>query len=114
MPTRKEASPSKKDVDAALEKSAEFLEQQAEPPSDVHIESTTPSKKEVEAAVEKSVENLESQGVKTDSAVSDATPVSAGGTNAASAATPVDASRDKTQDASPVFESPVTSKPREE
>lgn len=111
-------TPSKAEVDAAVEQSAEFLAAQSEPPSDVHPGPTTPAKAEVEAAVAQSAEHLEGQGVTVDTttagaAPTNAAPVSAGGTNSTLAAAPVDASRDKRQDASPVFEAPVSDRPRD-
>lgn len=115
-------APSQKEVEAAIEQSAEFLQQQAEPPSDVHPKPTTPSKTAVEAAVEQSAEFLESQGVAVDTSTSattardlaqDAAPVSAGGRDTALDAQPVSGARDKTQDASPVFSSPIPDAPRE-
>lgn len=105
----KTSTPSQKEIEAAVEKSAEFIEQQNEPP-EAHPKPTTPSNAEVEAAVEQSAEYLESQGYPTDSS-SAAAPVSAGTT--AVGAAPVDAGRDKTQDASPVFESPVPDRPKD-
>jgi predicted P-loop ATPase len=103
----------KKQVEAAVEKSAKFLEKQAEPPADVHPKATTPSKAEVEDAVEKSADHLRAQGVPVDSSAAAATPISAGGTDASLAAQPVDAGRDKTQDASPTFSAPVPNSPKE-
>ena len=113
----------KKEVAAAVEQSAEFLEQQAAPPTDVHPKPTTPSKAEVESAVEQSAEFLRSQGVATTDAApvaanrdkgTDAAPVAAGGANPGLAAAPVYGGRDKTQDAAPVFSAPVPDKPAEE
>jgi hypothetical protein len=51
----------KKEVDAALEQSAEFIQQQSQPPTDVHPKPTTPSSAEVDAALEQSAEFMESQ-----------------------------------------------------
>lgn len=113
-------TPSAKEVEAAVEQSAEFLAQQAAPPSDAHPKPTTPSKAEVEEAVEQSAQFLQMQGVDTDVAPTetrdkgvDASPVSAGGTNPGLDAAPVYAGRDKTADASPVFSAPVPDKPAE-
>lgn len=112
-----------KEVAAAVEQSAEFLEQQAAPPTDVHPKPTTPTQAEVESAVEQSAEFLQSQGVATSDAApvaasrdkgTDAAPVSAGGANPGLDAAPVYGGRDKTQDASPAFSAPVPDKPAEE
>lgn len=114
-------TPSQKEVDAAVEKSAEFLEQQAEPP-EAHVKPTTPTKAEVEAAVSQSAEYLQEQGVAVDTSTHassgrdktmDAAPVSAGGMNSTLAASPVSGARDKTMDASPVFSAPVPDAPRD-
>lgn len=111
-------TPSQKEVDAAVEQSAEFLAQQAEPPSDVHPRPTTPSKAEVSEAVEQSAQFLEEQGVSTDTAtpearVVDAAPVAAVSVNPGVDASPVYGGRDKSADASPTFSSPVLDKPAE-
>lgn len=113
--------PSKKAVAAAIEQSAEYLEAQNAPPTDVHPGPTTPSKAEVESAVAKSGEFLEQQtepptdvhpGPTTPSkaAIQDAIDLSAKrlaeqGVNidaGGSAAQPVASGRDFSRDASPV------------
>ncbi len=111
-------TPTAKEVEAAVEQSAEFLQQQEEPPADVHPKPTTPTKAEVESAVEQSAEYLQESG---QVAVSesrdkgqDAAPVSAGGTNPGLDATPVSGARDKTMDAAPVFSAPTPSSPPSE
>lgn len=109
MVKRTEATPTQKEIDAAVEKSADFLQQQEEGPES-HPKPTTPSAAEVEAAVEQSAEFLESQGVTT-TGTGAAAPVSAGTT--APGAAPVYAGRDKSMDAAPVFESPVPDRPTE-
>jgi hypothetical protein len=114
--------PTKAAVAAAVEKSAEHLQKQAEPPTDVHPKPTTPSKAEVEEAVQRSAEHLEEQGAVPARVVQesprraggDAMPVPSGGTNDAVGSGPVDAGRDKTRDATPVFSSPMSDKPRDE
>jgi hypothetical protein len=103
----KSSTPSQKEIDEAVEKSGDFLEEQAQPPES-HPKPTTPSSSEVEAAVEQSAEFLEEQGVTTTGA---AAPVSAG-TNAVGAA-PVYAGRDKSADAAPVFETPIPDRPKD-
>lgn len=109
MVKRTEATPTQKEIDAAIEQSAEFIQSQEEPPES-HPKPTTPSSSEVEAAVEQSAEFLETQGVST-TGTGAATPVSAGTTAPGSA--PVYAGRDKSQDAAPVFESPIPDRPKE-
>lgn len=119
----------KKQVEAAVEKSAEFLESQAAPPTDVHPKPTTPTKAEVEAAVARSAEHLEGQGFPVDTSASgvspaakqaavvsppSAAPVAAGLANPSLSAAPVSGARDKTQDAAPVFSAPVPDKPKED
>lgn len=113
-------TPSAKEIESAVEQSAEFLAQQAEPPSDVHLKPTTPSKAKVEEAVEKSAQFLQTQGVDADVAPTetrekgmDAAPVSAGGSNPGLDAAPVYGGRDKSADASPVFSAPISDKPAE-
>ena len=114
-------TPSQKEVDAALEQSAEFLAQQAEPPTDVHPKATTPSSAEVDAALEQSAQFLEQQAAApTDVHPKPTTPSSseveaaveqakenleAEGTlvtTDAGAATPVSVGRDASRDAAPV------------
>lgn len=108
---------SEKKIEAAVEKSAEHLEAQTAPPSDIHVKSATPSKASVEAAVEKSAERLTANGqtVATESRdkTMDAAPVSAGGKNPGLDANPVSATRDKTMDSAPVFTASVLSTPQE-
>lgn len=53
--------PTKAEVQAAVEQSAEHLAAQSEPPTDVHPGPTTPSKADVNAAVEQSAEFLAAQ-----------------------------------------------------
>lgn len=110
MVKRTEAKPTQSEIDAAVQQSAEFVQSQEEPPES-HPGPTTPSSAEVEAAVEQSAEFLQSQGVTTDTSTSAAAPVSAG--TSAPGAAPVYAGRDKSMDASPVFESPVPDKPKD-
>lgn len=105
------SSPSQKEIDAAVEQSAEYLESQETPDTKPVTRPTTPSKAEVEAAVEKSADYLEEQGVPVDRSAAAATPVSAGTSGVGSA--PVDAGRDKSQDAAPAFESPIPDRPRD-
>lgn len=114
-------TPSQKEVDAALEQSAQNLAQQAEPPADVHPTPTTPSAAEVDAALEKSAEFLEQQAAapsdvhpkpttpsqaEVDAAVEQAKGnLEAQGSLVATdagAATPVSVGRDASQDAAPV------------
>ena len=108
-------TPSAKQVEAAVEKSAEYLEQQAAPPADIHPKPTTPSKAEVDAAIEQSAERLTASGeivtLEARDKTMDAAPVAAGGANPGLDAAPVSAERDKTQDASPVFASPTLERP---
>lgn len=123
MPPQKRTSakqsskPSPSEVEAAVEKSAEHLEQQDAPPTDVHPKPTTPSKAEVQAAVEKSAQTLETSGqsVATESrnVVMDAAPVSAGGTSSVPDSAPASGSRDKSMDASPVYSAPTPDKPQD-
>lgn len=107
-------TPSTEEVDAALEQSAEFLQQQEEPPTDVHPKPTTPTAAEVDSALEQSAEFLESQGVTTNVTTTDAAPVSAGTATPSLDAAPVYGGRDKTQDAAPVFSAPTPDRPAEE
>lgn len=108
--------PSAKEVEAAIEQSAEHLEAQASPPDDIHPKPTTPSKAEVEEAVAKSAEHLETTGhivtVESRDKTMDAAPVSAGGRDHSLDAPAVSADRDKTMDSPPVFSSPVSSTPK--
>lgn len=60
-PRASSSAPSQKEIDKALEKSAQHIEEQSAPPTDVHPQPTTPSQAEVEAAIEKSAEHLEEQ-----------------------------------------------------
>lgn len=105
------SEPSQKEIDAAVEQSAEYLESQETPETKPVTRPTTPSAAEVEAAVEKSADYLEEQGVPVDRSAQAATPVSAG-TGAVGSA-PVDASRDKSMDAAPVFETPIPDRPKD-
>jgi hypothetical protein len=107
--TAKSTTPSQKEIDAAVEQSAEYLESQETPEQKPVLGPTTPSKAEVESAVEKSAEYLEEQGVPVDRS-SAATPVSSGTPSVGAA--PVSAGRDKSKDASPVFESPIPDRPK--
>lgn len=112
--------PTKKAVAAAVEKSAEHLAAQEAPPTDVHPKPTTPTKAAVEEAVQRSAEHLEQQGQRVDpstlpprsSAPVNAAPVSAGGSSSVTASAPVYGGRDKTKDAAPVFNAPISDKPK--
>lgn len=113
--------PTKKAVAAAVEKSAEHLAAQEEPPADVHPKPTTPTKAAVEEAVQRSAEHLEEQDQKVEprtlppraAAPVSAAPVSASGPSAVTAAAPVYGGRDKTKDATPVFTAPISDKPKD-
>lgn len=68
-------TPSKKAVAEAVEKSAEYLEQQSQPSTDVHPKPTTPSSSEVEAALEQSAQFVQEQSAEpTDVHVNPTTP----------------------------------------
>lgn len=60
MPPRRRTEPTQKEVDVAIEQSAQFLEEQSQP-DEVHPGPTTPSNAEVDAAVEQSAQFLEQQ-----------------------------------------------------
>ena len=98
------SSPTKKEMEEALEKSAKYLAERAAGPTDAHPGPTTPTKAEIADALEKSAQYLESQGRKVtrdgyEPAPAAATPTPV--TSRPADSPPIDDSRDKSADSPP-------------